>query len=380
MFGDTTQDSEAIDLSAIAKLVVEDHCAAPCAVVGGAARRSKGWRFGWGAAGSLYSRGAGEAPRATTQALFDLASLTKPMTALTLARCQREGLVHRDQPLAELLPDLGNTASAGLSLDLLSAHRAGLEAHREFFVARPGAEQPQQPAILLEAADARRLDCIGPPPVAGFPPIYSDLGYILLGAALVSAVGRPLDQLVSEQVGRPLGLAMGSARQLLASPSNAARGLVPTEDVAWRGGVLSGVVHDENAWVLAGDGSAGHAGLFGDVWSIVRVGTAVLNALAGRRDDWLTPAEIDPLIRPRPGGTHCAGFDRRSAAAPSSGRHFGPQTFGHLGFTGTSLWIDPEQELVGVLLTNRVHPSRESTAIRAARPAAYDAIYEHMLG
>ncbi len=380
MLGDTILDTEAVNLESIAKLVVDQHKAAPCAVVGAAARHPQGWRFGWGVAGRLRSVPVGEAPMATAEALFDLASLTKPVTALILARCQREGLFHREQPLGELLPELRNTASGNLSLDLLSAHRAGLEAHREFFVPKRGAEQSTVAAILAEAADARRGDCLGPPPTEGFPPVYSDLGYILLGAALASRAGCELDQLVADQVRRPLGLALGSARQLVAFGSSASQPFVPTEDVAWRGGVLSGVVHDENAWVLADGGSAGHAGLFGDVWSVVRLGTAVLGAIGGNRDDWLTAPELEPLIRPRPGGTHCAGFDRRSAAAPTSGRHFGSQTFGHLGFTGTSLWIDPERQLVGVLLTNRVHPSRASTAIRAARPAAYDAIYERMLG
>ncbi|MBW2453138.1 MAG: serine hydrolase [Deltaproteobacteria bacterium] len=376
--GDATRDADAVNLSSAARLVVEEHRAAPCAVVGAAQRSAGRWRLGWGAAGRLWSVPAGQAPPAHIQLLFDLASLTKPVTALTLARCQREGLVDRAQPLGELLPELGDTASGRVPLDLLAAHRAGLEAHREFFTARTGAEQPSVAAVLAEAADARRPECGGAPPAEGFPPVYSDLGYILVGAALASRAGRELDALVQDQVARPLGLTLGSARQLLRSEPNTAQRLVPTEEVGWRGGVLRGVVHDENAWVLADRGSAGHAGMFGDIWSVVRLGTKVLDGLSGRRDDWLTATELEPLIRRRPGGSHCAGFDRRGSEAPMSGRHFGPETFGHLGFTGTSLWIDPDQQLVGVLLTNRVHPTRDSTAIRTARPAAYDRIHERM--
>jgi CubicO group peptidase (beta-lactamase class C family) len=142
--------------------------------------------------------------------------------------------------------------------------------------------------------------------------------------------------------------------------------------------LVHGVVHDENAWVLAGLGMAGHAGAFGDLWSVVGLGMAILDARSDRRDAWLTAAELAPLVRARPGGSERAGFDGRSGESPTSGRHFGPETFGHLGFTGTSLWVDPERELVGVLLTNRVYLGRGSEGIRAARPAAYDRIYELM--
>jgi CubicO group peptidase (beta-lactamase class C family) len=151
--------------------------------------------------------------------------------------------------------------------------------------------------------------------------------------------------------------------------------VAPTEIVAWRGGTLRGIVHDENAWVLVGDGLAGHAGAFGDAPSVLRLGMALVEVLTAGRDDWLTAAELYPAVRERLGGSLAAGFDRRSGPAPSSGAHFGPQTFGHLGFTGTSLWIDPDAELVGVLLSNRVHPTRANLAIRGARRAAYDALH-----
>jgi CubicO group peptidase (beta-lactamase class C family) len=264
------------------------------------------------------------------------------------------------------------------------AHRAGLEAHREFFVkdanaAQPAASQPAAERTIVEAAGARRPACAGQPPPEGFPVVYSDLGYILVGAALERLTGRALDELVEEEVAQALGLTLGSVRRLERTEPALPQRLVPTENVPWRGGVLRGVVHDENAWVLADRGSAGHAGLFADVWSVVRLGTSILDAYAGRKDGWLTREELDPLVRPRPGGTHRAGFDGRGADAPSSGALFGEHTFGHLGFTGTSMWLDPEQQLVGVLLTNRVHPTRDHLAIREARPRAYDAIHRRMM-
>ncbi|MEO7330104.1 MAG: serine hydrolase, partial [Minicystis sp.] len=180
----------------------------------------------------------------------------------------------------------------------------------------------------------------------------------------------------------PLGLRIGSAHQLRERLGAAIfdERVAPTEVIPWRGGTIRGAVHDENAWALSGDRSSGHAGLFGDARTVVDLGVAVLDALADRRPDWLGPDDLAPLIRPRPGGSLLAGFDHRSGDSPSSGAHFGEKSFGHLGFTGTSLWIDPDAELVGVLLTNRVHPTRETLLIRKARPVVYDALASAMLG
>jgi CubicO group peptidase (beta-lactamase class C family) len=371
------------DLTSVARRVVEHHGAAPCAVVAAAVREpgsETGWRVGSGAAGRLWPDPA--APPATCDTLFDLASVSKPVTALLLARAERAGWLERARPLGEALVELAASPSASISLDVLSSHRAGLEAHIEFFIKRADATQRNPEDIYPQAASARRAGCSGALPEQGFAPVYSDLGYILVGAALERAGKAPLDALVSREVAAPLGLRLGSVRSLGADEPPLVAAVAPTEVVPWRGGMLRAVVHDENAWVLAGRGSAGHAGLFGDARAVLGVGQAVLDALADR-GDWLSSRQLAPLIRRRPGGSHCAGFDRRSqpddGSVPMSGRHFGPETFGHLGFTGTSLWIDPERELCGVLLTNRVHPTREHIAIRKARPDAYDGIFEAMI-
>jgi CubicO group peptidase (beta-lactamase class C family) len=229
---------------------------------------------------------------------------------------------------------------------------------------------------LLQAASAVRPECKGAEPGPdGFGPIYSDLGYLLLGEALVSACGVDLDALIAEEVTKPLGLDMGSARQWIHRCHDFPKSVAPTEHVAWRGGVLSGVVHDENAWALAGHGIAGHAGLFATVESVVRFGAAILDALRGR-SDWLRPGHARELVRPRLGGTLRAGFDGKSQSGSAAGVHAGPSTFGHLGFTGTSFWCDPDAQSVTVLLTNRVHPTRHNALIRAARPRVHDALLE----
>ncbi len=389
MLNGSKMDQVDVDMNAAAATVVDEFRAAPCAVVGAAIRRKREWLYGFGEAGKLHY--GPTAPPVRCDTVFDLASLTKPLVALTVARCQRLGWLQREQRLAQFLPWLARAEAGATSLDALLAHRAGLVAHREFFVAKATAKQLSPREILAAAAAARRSECVGPLPPQGFPAVYSDLGYMLTGAALGAATSRPLEELVAEQVAEPLGLRLGSARQLgLDTAVTDSRAVseggsdrcdvcvAPTEDVQWRGGVLRGVVHDENAWVLAGRGLAGHAGAFGDLRSVLRFGTSVLAALAGRREQWLSAAELLPALQPRPGGPQCAGFELRSGPRPSSGCRFGGRTFGHLGFTGTSIWIDPDRELVGVLLTNRVHPSREAMAIREPRPATYDRIFELM--
>lgn len=364
--------ADAEDLGAVARLVVDEIGAAPCAVVAAARRDGARVRFGVGAAGTLW--GSQDAPPARPDTPFDLASLTKPVTALALARLDRGGTLRRHEPLGDVLPALGVTASAATPVDLLSAHRGGLDGHRPLYAPLVDGRPVDRAAALREAADARRPDAAGPPPAEGFAPVYSDLGYLLVGEAIAARGGDELDRVLAREVTGPLGLAIGSARQLRARDASFDTRVAPTEFVPWRRGTVRGWVHDENALALAGDASAGHAGLFGDALAVASLGIAVLAALDGALADWLRPEDLAPLVRDRPGGSQLAGFDRRSGDAPSSGRRFGPRTFGHLGFTGTSVWMDPDAGLVGVLLTNRVHPTRASDAIRRARPAAYDAL------
>ncbi len=367
----------AVDLGAAARLVVEHHHAAPCAVVAAALHTDAGWIRGAGASGALtFDHGA---PLATLDTPFDLASVTKPVTALVMARLARLGSFARSTTLADLVPSLAATRSARISLDLLSAHRSGLEAHGSLYAPLVRGLPVDVDAALVRAADARRAECTGDPPPEGFPPVYSDLGYLLLGVALARRSGLDLDALMTREVTGPLDLGIGSARWLRARDASFDERVAPTEIVPFRDGLVHGAVHDENAWALAGFGAAGHAGLFGDACSVASLGIAVIEALVGEAPGgWLSAEDLAPLVRPRPGGSLLAGFDQRSGDEPSSGARLGPRTFGHLGFTGTSLWIDPDARFVGVLLTNRVHPTRMALAIRRARPAAYDAMVDAM--
>jgi len=362
-------------LGEVATLVVDQLDAAPAAVVAA----SRGRVRGCGAAGKL-DRTDG-APPADPSTPFDLASLTKPVVALTMARLVRAGALSLEEPLGALVPWLADSQSATTPLRLFASHRSGLEAHIRLFEPLLRGQSVALRAAARVAADSRRSECHGDAPNEGFPPVYSDMGYLLVGLALEERGGLPLDALIRREVLSPLGLStrVGSARQLAAVGDAFEARVAPTEDVAFRGGVVRGVVHDENAFALSGDAASGHAGLFGDAGAVLAIGEAILDSLDAT-SDWLGPDDLAPLVAPRPGGSLRMGFDGRTGDAPSSGARLGPRTFGHLGFTGTSIWIDPDARFVGVLLTNRVHPTREHVAIRVARPAAYDAMFDALDG
>jgi serine-type D-Ala-D-Ala carboxypeptidase len=311
-----------------------------------------------------------------TSAFFDLASVTKPMTAVAVVRAG----IDPGTPLGALLPEARGTASEGAPLELLLAHRAGLAAHRPLYAPLVRGEVIDVRAALREAAGARRPETAlapgAPWPAEGFAPLYSDLGYALAGEALAKATGaRDAGEAIERLVLAPLGLLdrAGTARGLASRPGAGAMRFAPTEDVPWRGGRVSGAVHDENAWALTGLGGSGHAGIFGTVGAVVAFGVAVLEGLEGRGP--LGDRPMEWLVRERPGGTLRAGFDGKSPEGSSAGARFGPRSFGHLGFTGTSLWIDPDAAVIAALLTNRVCPSREHVAIREARPQAHDALW-----
>jgi CubicO group peptidase (beta-lactamase class C family) len=332
------------------------------AAVGFAFRRDGRWEFSSGGA---------------TSRLFDLASVTKPVTAMALAR---SGLDRRTR-LGTLLEEARGTPSEEISLELLLAHRAGLEAHTPMYASLLDGTLSRA-AALRAAASARGASAVGRVPALGFAPVYSDLGYILAGEALARAVGLADAGLaIARLVVGPLGREddLGTARELEARGVDMAVSCAPTEVVRWRGGAVRGRVHDENAWALTGTGGSGHAGLFGSVGAALAFGVASLDAIA--RDDGPLRAgdDLGWLVAPRPGGTLRAGFDGKSEVGSSAGALAGPGTFGHLGFTGTSVWVDPGAEIVAVVLTNRVYPTRDSVRIRAARPHAHDALFRMAL-
>lgn len=341
---------------------------APAAVVAVAYRAANRFEFADGAA---FRNGCS----ADTGAIFDLASISKSFMACTVARLVRRGRLAFETPLQDLLHEARGSATGETALSLLLAHRAGLEAHRTLFAPLLAGLPFDRERAIAETIHGRRPECAGLAPVGGHPPLYSDLGYALVGLAVERLEGLPLDEVVEREVCAPLGLEVGSARLLRRRSAGFATRCMPTETVPFRGGEVQSVVHDENAWALSGHGLSGHAGLFGTAASVARFGAALLDARLDRSQAWLDAASLEPLLEARPGGTLRAGFDGKSADQSSAGTLAGPHSFGHLGFTGTSFWCDPDAERVLVLLTNRVCPTRNNPRIRAARPAVNDALH-----
>jgi CubicO group peptidase (beta-lactamase class C family) len=209
--------------------------------------------------------------------------------------------------------------------------------------------------------------------------VYSDLGAIVITEAVERASGRSLDSSLDEQVFAPLG--MTSTRFL--PPTSWTSRIAPTERDPWRGRVLRGEVHDENAARLGG--VSGHAGLFGSAEDLLRFGEWLLQQRAGR-PRWNGPANPPQLDRETaeafttrqavvPGSSRALGWDTPSPGS-SAGRLLSPESFGHTGFTGTSIWIDPSRELVVVLLSNRVHPTRENLRFLPLRARVADRVVE----
>jgi uncharacterized protein YbbC (DUF1343 family)/CubicO group peptidase (beta-lactamase class C family) len=301
-----------------------------------------------------------EAPAVSTDTLYDLASLTKVVATTTVAMILvDEGRLDLDRPVSSYLPDFCDSGRERVTVRHLLTHSAGLPAWA--------------PAYRLGQGHWHYLDYIeaeGLQYEPGTQSVYSDLGVILLGEILERITGEPLDAFAKRRVFEPLGLADTGYCPDVRHQARTA----PTEIDPDRGGLLQGVVHDENAYALGG--VAPHAGLFSTASDLARFAQMLLagGEYGGRR---LVSAEAVALFTHRagiPGSSRAIGWDTPSPEDSSAGAFVSPESFGHTGFTGTSLWIDPARRLFVILLTNRVHPTRDNDAIREARPAVMDAV------
>jgi len=329
---------------------------------------------------------------------FDLASVTKPYVASAVARLADRGVLSLDDRAARWLPGFRGDKDA-VTIRHLLAHSSGLPAWHPFFaraiddpLARPAfvADARRAAPELLASAFRRGREIVeegiaaarleSPP---GARAVYSDLGFIALGLVLERVCGVSLDAVVEAEVTRPLALHQTWFVPEIDLPRALARrtttSFVATRACPARGGeVLCGAVDDDNAWAMGG--VAGHAGLFATPEDVAAFGAAWLDTLAGR-SDWLS-REMASAFAARdktPGSDRALGWDTPARAGGSSiGTRLGmgPQgAIGHLGFTGTSLWLDRDRELVCVLLTNAVHPGgADKGRMKAFRARFHDAI------
>ena len=305
---------------------------------------------------------AKDATRVTPRTLYDLASLTKVIATTSLAmRLKREGALGLEAPVHTWMPAWAEGPFSDVRVRDLLEHAAGLAAWLPLYEAFDAARLPATAKGDVIAA----IGALAPE----YPPraksIYSDLGFIVLGQVIEAAAGARLDA------------AFDAFRAEAALPETLRYGATPGHDVAptefdpWRGRLLAGEVHDENAFALGG--VAPHAGLFGTAADVGAFARLVLRTF-GEETALGTPLLMAAFAaRSRvPGSSRALGWDTMLPTS-SCGARMSAGAIGHTGFTGTSLWIDPVRDRYFVLLTNRVHPTRENKRIRDVRRAFHDA-------
>ncbi|MBC7794467.1 MAG: beta-lactamase family protein [Clostridia bacterium] len=291
---------------------------------------------------------------------FDLASVTKVMA--TTALCCRLGV----DPELRVGTVFSSAAIADVSIADLLYHRSGLPAWEPFFVLRDTREKLVQAALEVKPVATR-----------GAVALYSDIGFIILGEMLAALYGAPIDVLFKREIAGPMGLRAGY-RLVSAPPQErtiSTGGVRPREPAPGQEGMWTiasgpsreGDVDDDNAYVM--NGVSGHAGIFASADDVATVGQGVLEGFLLSPLGWAADKSVC-------GSTRTFGFDTPSAASPSCGPRFGPRAIGHLGFTGTSLWVDLDRQLSIALLTNRVIFGRANRQIHTFRPRFHEAVLD----
>ncbi len=319
--------------------------------------------------------------------LFDLASLTKCMATTTaILLLVKDGVLSLDDTVEKYLPAFGQRDKESVTLRHLLTHSSGLKpwlpCHE---LARE--KELKKGDVIIRSADARdfvldricRSKLVHEPGAAA---VYGDLDFIVLGALIEEVSGQSLDLFCAEKIFKPFGM---ENTFFIPLPKGRGRpeGIVrqkfaATENCPWREEIVWGEVHDPNAWMMGG--VAGHAGLFGSAPDVIRFAQALVDVWHGRSD--LLPRELLQNFCTRqkmPENSDWAlGWDTPTAGASSSGKYFSENSIGHLGFTGTSLWIDLGREAIVALLTNRVHQVAKRSYF-GLRPKVHDLIMEAFL-
>ena len=307
--------------------------------------------------GSLSYDAASEA--AASDTIYDLASLTKVMATATLAMLAVEhGRLGLDDTVVAHLPQWSGGDRTDVTIRDLLSHCSGLPGHRPLFLVTEGEDAFVRAICDLPLEFAPRSRAI-----------YSDLGFILLGSIL----GRDTS---FEDRFAGFWARTGAGEELVFRPPTKWRArIAPTEFDQWRGRLLVGEVHDENCFAMGG--VAGHAGLFGTASAVGAFARHVLQILDGRAGVFSQASIVEFTSRRGdvPGSSRALGWDTMLPTS-SCGTRMSVRAIGHTGFTGTSLWLDPEAGCYVVLLTNRVHPSRSGDGITHLRPAFHDAVMD----
>jgi beta-N-acetylhexosaminidase len=309
-----------------------------------------------------------KSPAVNVDTIYDAASLTKPVATATLVAMEAEaGRIGLNLPVARYLPEWNDGPNPDwrktVTIRNLLTHSSGLPAHKPYFLTLKSRRE-YVAAICREPLEY----------APGTKTIYSDLGFILLGEILERTTGKPVDQLAQSLIFAPLDM----AGTMFNPPSGLLSRIAPTEnDTSFRKALVRGAVHDENAAAMGG--VAGHAGLFTTAPDLAAFCQMLLNGGIYGHHRLMNRATVLQFTAPQAlaGNARTLGWMSPTPNS-SSGRYFSARSFGHLGFSGTSIWIDPDRQLFVILLTNRVYPTRENDKITAVRPAVHDAVIESL--
>jgi CubicO group peptidase (beta-lactamase class C family) len=311
--------------------------------------------------------------RMTRETVFDLASLTKPLaTTLGVMILVQKGELFLEQEIGTIISAFHGTDKERVTIRQLLAHNSGLPDYRPYYKSLMTFVPERGKGGLEEMLLSERL--IAAP---GTQTVYSDIGFMILGWVMEVVTKTPLNLFIEETIYHPLGLQNLFFLPLDSEKLRSHIDFAATEECQWRKKVLEGEVHDDNAYAIGG--VAGHTGLFGTAQDIHRLLVELLNAYHGRPNSGLFRPEMVHAFFKRQIGGRALGFDTPTRPGSSSGRYFSKHSVGHLGYTGTSFWIDLERSIIVILLTNRVHPSRENDQIKTFRPIIHDAIMEGLL-
>lgn len=299
-------------------------------------------------------------PKVKLNTIYDLASLTKVVATTTATMiCIDRGMLSLNDRVVKFIPEFESNEKENITIKNLLLHNSGLPAWKKFY-GRNLVYSEVLSEIFSSSLEYK----------TGEKTVYSDLGLITLGKIIEKVTGKTLDKFCNDEIFKPLGM-----NSTFFNPPDSLKNIcAPTEkDNYWRMKTLQGEVHDETSAMLAG--VAGNAGLFSTAEDISRLMAVLLNKGKLGNTYFIKQNTIELFTtRYAKESTRALGWDTKSDSGSSAGNYFGKNSFGHTGFTGTSIWADPEKNLFVVFLTNRVHPTRENSDIIKVRPALHNAI------
>jgi len=299
-------------------------------------------------------------PKAKTSTLFDLASVTKVVATTTAAMiCYDRKLFSLDDKVVKYIPEFGVNGKEYITIKNLLIHNSGLPAWKKFY----GRDLKYDDVINEIYSSELEYK-------TGEKTVYSDLGIITLGKIIEKVSGKSLDVFCKDEIFIPLKM-----ESTFYNPDDSLKKLcAPTEtDNYWRMKTLQGEVHDETSAML--NGVAGHAGLFSTADDLAKLMSVLLNKGKVNQKVFIQQSTIELFTkRVSEESTRAIGWDTKSDSGSSAGKYFSKNSFGHTGYTGTSIWADPDRNLFVIFFTNRVYPTRENTKIQKVRPQLHNAV------